>query len=375
MITKLKTTIIGWYGTETIGDRAILAGIIRLLSKVSSDITIELGSLYPILSERTLRDDGQFFEQCAHQSSLRINIFDSQKRCELEHSINCSDIIIMGGGPLMDIEQMYMVEYAFSYAKRKKKKKTILLGCGYGPLENTETVKCANRILELANLSIMRDTNAPHATATNQIDPAAFACLEFRQRHPEEKTGDFYAINIRDIKAAGGHYPTNNDLDKYLIEWFHRFVNDADKPIRLVPMHTFSVGCDDRIILNRIANEVKSPKVEVLTFPPSLEETMDIYRNASLCIGMRFHAVLLQTILNGNNIILDYTDPKNGKIIEMMRQLEMEGFYRDRYLSVSKIHENITINPFKDMPYELDTTRIEHYSNTYTNLITKTLER
>lgn len=374
MITKLKTTIIGWYGTETIGDRAILAGIIRLLSKVSSDITIELGSLYPILSERTLRDDGQFFEQCAHQSRLRINIFDSQKRCELEHSINHSDITIMGGGPLMDIEQMYMVEYAFSYAKRKKKK-TILLGCGYGPLEKAETTRCANRILDMADLSIIRDTNAPHATITNLIDPAAFACLEFRQNHPEEKTGDFYAINIRDIKAAGGHYPTNNKLDKYLIEWIQRFVYEANKPIRLVPMHTFSVGCDDRIILNRIANEIKSPKVEVLTFPPSLEETMDIYRNASLCIGMRFHAVLLQTILNGNNIILDYTDPKSGKIIELMRQLDMNDFYRDRYLSVSQVHEDITINPFMDVPYELDTMRIEQYFNTYTDLLIKTLER
>lgn len=374
MITKLKTTIIGWYGTETIGDRAILAGIIRLLSKVASDITIDLGSLYPILSERTLRDDGRFFEQCAHQSCLRVNIFDSQKRIELEHSINHSDITIMGGGPLMDIDQMYMVEYAFSYAKRRKKK-TILLGCGYGPLEKAETVECANRILDMADLSIMRDTNAPHATATNQIDPAAFACLEYRQRHPEEKTDDFYAINIRDVMAAGGHYPTNNDLDKYLIEWLKRFVNEADKPIRLVPMHTFSVGCDDRIILNRIAKEIRSPKVEVLTFPPSLEETMDIYRNASLCIGMRFHAVLLQTILNGNNIILDYTNPKNGKIIELIRQLDMGNFYRERYLSVSQVHNNITINTFKDMPYELDTTRIEQYSNTYTDLLTKILER
>lgn len=374
MITKLKATVIGWYGTETIGDRAILSGILRLLSEVASDITIELGALYPILSERTLRDDGHFFEQCAHQSRLRINLFDSQKLSELEHSIKCTDVTIMGGGPLMDIEQMHMVEYAFSYAKRKKKK-TILLGCGYGPLEKAETIGCANRILDMADLSIMRDTNAPHATAINQIDPAAFACLEFRQSQTKEKTDDFYAINIRDVKAAGGHYPTNNDLDKYLIEWLRCFVDKSDKPIRLVPMHTFSVGCDDRAILNRIAKEVKSSKVEVLTFPPSLEETMDIYRNASLCIGMRFHAVLIQTILNGNNIILDYTDPKNGKIIELMRQLDMEDFYRGRYLSVSQVHSDITIDPFNVQPYELDTARIEQFFNNYTRLITQTLER
>ena len=374
MITKIKATVIGWYGTETIGDRAILAGIIQLLSEVASDITIELGSLYPILSERTLSDDGHFLEQCAHQSKLKISLFDSLKCQELEQSINHSDITIMGGGPMMDIEQMYMVEYAFSYAKRKKKK-TILLGCGYGPLEKVETTECANRILDMADLSIIRDTNAPHATATNQIDPAAFACLEFCQSHPEEKTADFYAINIRDIQAAGGHYPTNNDLDKYLIEWLQRFVDEADKPICMVPMHTFSVGCDDRIILNRIAKVINSPKVEVLTIPPSLEETMSIYRNASLCIGMRFHAILMQTILNGNNIILDYTDPKHGKIIELMRQLNIEDIYKNRYLSASQVHSKITIKPFENTPFKLDMTRIEQYSDTYTKLITQTLER
>lgn len=372
MITKLKATIIGWYGTETIGDRAILAGIIRLLSEVASDIVIELGSLYPILSERTLRDDGHFFEQCAHQSKLEIKLFDSQKRHELEHSISHTDVTIMGGGPLMDITEIYMVEYAFNYAKQKKRK-TILLGCGYGPLEQTETVECANRILSMADLSIMRDTNAPQATARNLIDPAAFACLEYLIRHPEETTGNFYAINIRDISAAGGHYPTNADIDKYLIEWLGRFANEVDKPIRMVPMHTFSVGCDDRIVLNRIAKKLRSPKIEVLTVPPSLEKTMDIYRNAGLCIGMRFHAVLMQTILNGNNIILDYTDPKKGKIIELIRQLDIEEVYKDRYLSVSKTHNDISINPFKNTPFRLDMSIIERYYSDYTELITHEL--
>lgn len=374
MITKIKATVIGWYGTETIGDRAILAGIIRILGEVASDITIELGSLYPILSERTLRDDGVFFEQCAHQSKLKISLFDSQKRQELEQSIKHSDVTIMGGGPLMDIEQMYMVEYAFSYAKRRKKK-TILLGCGYGPLEHSETIACANRILDTADLSIMRDTNAPHATATNLIDPAAFACMEHLDRHPEKTTGDFYAINIRDISAAGGHYPMNADIENYLIEWLGRFVDEADKPIRMVPMHTFSVGCDDRIILNRIAEKLKSPKIEVITLPPSLDETMNIYRNACLCIGMRFHAVLMQTILNGNNIILDYTDPKRGKIIELMRQLNIEDTYRDRYLSVSKTHNDISIDPFKNTSFKMDISKIKHFYSEYTKLITQALQQ
>lgn len=57
----MEITIIGWYGTETIGDRAILAGIISLLSKSISNLSIRLGSLYPFYSERTLYEDSDFF--------------------------------------------------------------------------------------------------------------------------------------------------------------------------------------------------------------------------------------------------------------------------------------------------------------------------
>ena len=102
---------------------------------------------------------------------------------------------------------------------------------------------------------------------------------------------------------------------------------------------------------------------------------MNIYRNACLCIGMRFHAVLMQTILNGNNIILDYTDPKRGKIIELMRQLDIEDVYKDRYLSACQVHSAITIKSFGDTPYKPDMTRIKQFFDTYTSLITQALQQ
>ena len=102
---------------------------------------------------------------------------------------------------------------------------------------------------------------------------------------------------------------------------------------------------------------------------------MNIYRNACLCIGMRFHAVLMQTILNGNNIILDYTDPKRGKIIELMRQLNIEDTYRDRYLSVSKTHNDISIDPFKNTSFKMDISKIKHFYSEYTKLITQALQQ
>ena len=59
----IRVLIIGWYGTETIGDRAILAGILRSLdSYLNSDILLTIGSLYPYISERTIFEDRELYD-------------------------------------------------------------------------------------------------------------------------------------------------------------------------------------------------------------------------------------------------------------------------------------------------------------------------
>jgi polysaccharide pyruvyl transferase WcaK-like protein len=55
----MNITIIGWYGTETVGDRGILAGILDIIN-ISEVDNIFLGSLYPFFTERTLSEDYYF---------------------------------------------------------------------------------------------------------------------------------------------------------------------------------------------------------------------------------------------------------------------------------------------------------------------------
>ena len=45
---------------------------------------------------------------------------------------------------------------------------------------------------------------------------------------------------------------------------------------------------------------------------------------------MRYHSVFMQTILNGNNFILDYTDTKSGKISGFIKFIKAESFYSNR---------------------------------------------
>ena len=71
----VRIVIIGWYGTETIGDRAILAGLFRVFKHTFDCFEIQLGSLFPVLSERTLIEDYSFFAKCVGNKQFTISLF------------------------------------------------------------------------------------------------------------------------------------------------------------------------------------------------------------------------------------------------------------------------------------------------------------
>ncbi len=78
----MKITIIGWYGTETIGDRAILAGLISFFDKSYVNFEIKLGSLYPFFSERTINEDYSFYKEIIRKD-IKIDLFNSKDSKEL----------------------------------------------------------------------------------------------------------------------------------------------------------------------------------------------------------------------------------------------------------------------------------------------------
>ena len=105
----MRITVIGWYGTETIGDRAILAGLFSFFKKAYGDCEIQIGSLYPFYSERMLNEDFSFWKQIVGDN-LKVTQFNSKKAKELKLAIKNSDLLVMGGGPLMHIDELFMVD-------------------------------------------------------------------------------------------------------------------------------------------------------------------------------------------------------------------------------------------------------------------------
>lgn len=366
--------MIGWYGTETIGDRAILAGIFRVMSEVFPSFTVRLGSLYPFFTERTLREDVDFYHEVSLNKLSTIAIFDSQNPRQLRDSIKCSDLLIVGGGPLMDLDEMNMLEYAFIFAK-KKHVKTMLFGCGWGPLKNKKSIETAARLVELSDCVVFRDGVSMNQCLSccsdysykvhSSIDPAFFACHYFNCNVKEKRREDHVAINFRDVSLEGDHYSKKGVSEELLSDMVRDIATRTELPVHLVPMHNFFVGGDDRVILNRIEKKVALANVKALQLPLSLNDTMKQYYHAKLCVGMRFHAVVLQTMLNGNNYVVDYTDPYTGKIVGMMRQFKIMDFYEKRYFSLHTNNDMFVVDMTRDERFEYDQMVIEDYYNIY----------
>lgn len=338
----MTVTIIGWYGTETLGDRAILAGIFHVIFSMDSSCRVRLGSLHPVLTERTLLEDKDFYNGCAGVD-FEIAIFDSLSEKQLRLNISDSDLVVVGGGPLMDLQEMNMLGYAFRYASVRHKR-CLLLGCGWGPLTQSESMHTGKELVRISAMSIFRDDisgklaeNASPDAADriiSIIDPAFLSCCVYRKKRTAASPEEFIAVNFRDLTAEGDHYSRSRMDDSMFVGIIRQVLSSTQLPVLLVPMHTFAIGGDDRIILERIAQKVKDDRIAVQHSPLSLEQTMDCFSSAKACIGMRFHSVLMQTALNGNNYIVDYTHPREGKIGGLIRQLGMTDFYAGRYYSL-----------------------------------------
>lgn len=339
-----KITILGWYGTETIGDRAILSGIMRLFHLAGYENEYRIGSLFPSLTERTLLEDGEFLRKCAGNDRLKISLFNSFKLSELKENIKHTDLVIVGGGPLMDMSVMYLLEYSFRYAK-KHGIKTALIGCGWGPLHQKEYIKCTLNIIKFSDVVIFRDkksheqcTVLSRRAAPNinySIDPAFFAADYYKQTIGRISKREGITVNFRDIslfETDGDPYNVTNTCVSIL-----RSITrcNPDTPIILVPQHTFYIGGDDRDFLLGVKKSIGSNEhVHVVQSPQSLIQTMELYYDSMFCVGMRFHSIVLQTILNGNNYIVDYTDANNGKIKNMLETLGIFQTYKQRYISI-----------------------------------------
>lgn len=310
-----RVLITGWYGTETVGDKAILGGIINDYKARYPDAEFAVTSLYPFLTERTLRE--------LNIDAAVVPVYSPKF---LKACASC-DEVVMGGGPLMDIGELGVILTAFTIAASKGRRRTVY-GCGVGPLNGVFCIDAVRRILNLADRVTLRDRAsveyAKQLTGRQDIacvgDPAGGYVLVRKQALPMPDKRPLLACFLR--QWPGGYRgdrtiteyeQLRSRFEKQLGEQVHHACETLGLRPALYSMHTFFEGCDDRRFNRAFAEQHLAGLDPIIDHRPStVDSTIQAMRSATACISMRFHSVLFAHTLGVKYLAIDYT--LGGKI-------------------------------------------------------------
>jgi MoaA/NifB/PqqE/SkfB family radical SAM enzyme/polysaccharide pyruvyl transferase WcaK-like protein len=320
--TEVRTTnylIMGWYGTETAGDKAMLGEIIHRIEQQRPDARITLASIYPYLSVQTLKELG-------YTDTPIIATYSA----DFWRAVQAADEIVMGGGPLMHISSLGFVLRAFVRAKRAGRR-TRIAGCGIGPLSRgVKYEEAVAHILRLADVIELRDTASVEwakrltgrADITCSGDYAMGFVRRWMARHSGEGVSKSPTLNLylRDWPAEyqgaltdAEFRETKQRFEQQLGQWIGVLCEQFHLRPRLLPMHHFCVGGDDRDFNRRFAKTYLAHLNPLVEYRPlSVQEILTLMQEATLCLCMRFHSVLFAHTLGTPFFAIDYT--QGGKV-------------------------------------------------------------
>lgn len=315
----------GWYGTETLGDRAILAGLCRLLLSVRSSIAIDVASLEPYVTEQTKR----WMPELRVRNVLALADAESAIRS----GTYCA--IAVAGGPLMTpVPEVLCLERLFRVA-RKSGVRTAILGCGVGPLFGRGTRhKAIERLVRNAEICVLRDSASVRLAESEMhreqppeaaCDPAFFWEALVPTGIPERApTPPRLALALREWQIS--EYALDLPLAEATsmrerleceLRVFVRTFAEKGAAIEPVCMHTLGVGGDDRIYQRRLLADHPETvdKISWRRNPPRIE--LERLRQADVICAMRYHAVVFALALRKPFVAIDYT--RGGKIDALLR--------------------------------------------------------
>lgn len=319
-----RVLICGWYGTETLGDKAILGGVMHAIKQAVGQVEFTLVALFPYISEMTRR-------QMLELKGCRIVAPAEGVRLAAG-----MDLVVFGGGPLMAINELADMEAIFASA-HSQQVPTLVAGCGVGPLGAEWHNASLKNILALASARIYRDGKSRTLAAELGIDVShdivaedpAFTWLGeqhdvMKIQPPTDRKvlllglRDFpystYARHLspQECEAAKLRY------EKAVIQALETLVEQhPDLTVRPLPMCTNHFGDDDRWFYRRLfrGNAKLKDRLDLSLLGGEMAPRAycEAFRQAHVALTMRFHSVVFALGLQVPTVAIDYTLGK-GKV-------------------------------------------------------------
>lgn len=328
-----RVLVCGWYGTETLGDKAILGGVLQALRTCMGTLDVALVSLYPYVSEMTRRQMDEL---------KGVRIVDRENGLQLAGS---AELVVFGGGPLMAIDELADMQAIFQKA-RNHGARTLVAGCGVGPTGAPWYNQSLRAILSLADMRIYRDDKSRGLAQGLGIDTnrdlvaedPAFTWLA--RQSPEASpaqpsTPPVLVLGLRDFPySAYATHLSERECLAAKARYEHAVIQalevlterHPDLIVRPLPMCTNHYGDDDRWFYRRLfrghAGLAGRLDLSLLGRELAPEAYARAFREARVALTMRFHALVFALGLKVPSVAIDYTLGR-GKVQALAERFEV----------------------------------------------------
>lgn len=342
-----RVLLCGWYGTETLGDKAILAGCITALRASFDEAAFDLASLEPFISRHTVRELPEL-------EGLEVVGFE-----QALSQFGRYRAVVFAGGPVMGVKALAENLALFRAAARAGIER-ILLGCGVGPVGRAFYRQPIRELLALATLRIFRDEES-RALATalgvdtsrdRVADDPAHTWVHGRLTGNADLNHDNLVLGLREWPheqyARGASHTARvrrlRAFDAALGAGLRELL-DVERSTRLVPvpMSTNAAGGDDRWYYRRLFRESGIPADRVdwafLEREASPQQVLDAFRRAGRVLTMRFHSLVFALAVGRPTLAIDYT-LGDGKVAALARRSGVPALRLDA-LSAAALVENL----------------------------------
>ena len=321
--------ITGWYGTETAGDKAILGELLNFLKVYAPGCRVTLTTLDHKVSQQTNIE-------LTELEAITLVDMDKGHNPALIESV---DAVIIGGGPLEEINQTEYIWRMFVEANRQHKAR-IIFGCGVGPLYSSRLRQMVGAIFQMTTAGFVRDEESyEYAIRLGADTSLGYACdpaLAYIQRWarnflPQISHGNVPLRIVGLLRANTNEYiadMTQSELDNFNTRSARQVAQILESAcqvyqakVDLLPMHSIWVGGDDRIFNRQVAGFFSnSSAVQVERRYLPLETLLRSLQSADAAVAMRYHGHLFCMALGIPFLSIDYTG-KPGKVHSLIQRI------------------------------------------------------
>lgn len=306
-----RVTIIGWWGSETVGDIAILGQLLAELEPLCASKDLRIVSFDAALTRRSLAQLGR--------SDVAVVPLGVQSAVELI----TSRTVIFGGGPLMESPAMRFWAWNARVA-RFTGAQVMLYANGVGPLRSASAIAAANTVIRKANYSVLRDTLA--LTWAKEQAGRWDAQLSFDSAYNYVRAKSVAGASRKQQLALALRTPPASYLGSTDVasatDGFVRTCAAAldaiaearDVSFVGIVMHTGHADSDDHAVYRQLRSAMRhSERLQVAPGEHSISQVIATLQESRAALTVRFHAMIFALATDTPFVAVDYARP-DGKV-------------------------------------------------------------